>query len=355
MAAWNAEALLAPVSDGEPSGPNLEFDTEFGTLNRAAEGKPERQSGSAVIPAEDPDWREVETLAAALLERTRDLRPLVHLATAALHRGGLPAFAGALSLVRGLLETRWDSIHPQLDPEDDNDPTARKNALENLVHPRLVIRYIRQLPVTTSRIARLTWRDLALATGKLQPEEGEGKPTLDGVRAAFNDSDPVQIAAIGAACTEAAMALGGIDKVFNDNAGYGVGPDFKDLPKLLRDVTEFIDTYGAAPDAMAMDVAAMDGAAEPEAAAGGRPAVAASARPAAATAAMLTEVNSRADAVRLLGLICQYFRRYEPSSPLPLLIDRAVRLADKNFLDILRDLAPDGLMQAQNVTGVRDE
>ena len=66
-------------------------------------------------------------------------------------------------------------------------------------------------------------------------------------------------------------------------------------------------------------------------------------------------MTTRADALRLLDLACQYYRRCEPSSPLPLLVERARRLADKNFLDILRDLAPDGLVQAQTVVGSRDE
>ena len=55
MAAISAEMLLAPVSEDDPCGPDLEFDADFGALNRAAEGKPERQSGSVIIPAEDPD------------------------------------------------------------------------------------------------------------------------------------------------------------------------------------------------------------------------------------------------------------------------------------------------------------
>jgi type VI secretion system protein ImpA len=59
--------------------------------------------------------------------------------------------------------------------------------------------------------------------------------------------------------------------------------------------------------------------------------------------------------LRLLDLACQYYRRHEPSSPLPLLVERAQRLAEKNFLDILRDLAPDGVMQAQTIIGNRDE
>jgi type VI secretion system protein ImpA len=73
------------------------------------------------------------------------------------------------------------------------------------------------------------------------------------------------------------------------------------------------------------------------------------------TAASLTAVTNRADAVRLLELVVQYYRQYEPSSPLPLLIERARRLADKSFIEILRDMAPDGLNQAQNIAGAQNE
>ena len=260
------------------------------------------------------------------------------------------------TLIHGLLQTRWDSIHPQLDPEDDNDPTARKNALEDLVHPRLVLRHIRQLPVTTSRAARLTWRDLSLAAGRLSPEKGEDKPTTDAVRAAFNDSDRAQVGAVRAACTAATAALKGIEQVFNDTCRLrhrarlqGAAEAAARHRRVHRHATRPAPTVEELPAELPPEAA-------DETATGAAPAAAAPARAAGGqAAAMVTEVSTRADAVRLLGLICQYFRRYEPSSPLPLLLDRALRLADKNFLDILRDLAPDGLKQAQNVVGARDE
>jgi len=73
------------------------------------------------------------------------------------------------------------------------------------------------------------------------------------------------------------------------------------------------------------------------------------------TASALTEVTNRADALRLLDLVCRYYQRYEPASPLSMLIERAAGLAEKNFLDIVRELAPDGLAQVQNVVGARNE
>ena len=80
---------LAPISEASPAGENLELDPEFGELERAAQGKPEVQYGSTIEPAVPPDWRETVSLAEALMERTHDLRVMVHLAIARLHLDAL--------------------------------------------------------------------------------------------------------------------------------------------------------------------------------------------------------------------------------------------------------------------------
>ena len=59
--------------------------------------------------------------------------------------------------------------------------------------------------------------------------------------------------------------------------------------------------------------------------------------------------------MRLLDLVIEFYARNEPSSPLPLLIARARRLAELGFMDILRDMAPDGLSQAERIAGTSNE
>ena len=66
-------------------------------------------------------------------------------------------------------------------------------------------------------------------------------------------------------------------------------------------------------------------------------------------------MTSRADVVRMLDKINQYYQQYEPSSPVPLLLERAKRLVPKNFFEIMEDLAPDGLTQLLVVSGPRAE
>ena len=63
------------------------------------------------------------------------------------------------------------------------------------------------------------------------------------------------------------------------------------------------------------------------------------------------EINSREDVIRVLDKICLYYERCEPSSPIPLLLQRSKKLVSANFMDIVRDLAPDGLAQIENLRG----
>ena len=122
------DPCLATIDTDAPSGPDLEYDPEFTALELANAPGEERVIGDAVIPAEDPDFAEVARAATALLGRSRDLRVAVILANATLRTEGLTGFETVLGFIRNGLEEHWDSMHPQLDAEDDDDPTMRVNA-----------------------------------------------------------------------------------------------------------------------------------------------------------------------------------------------------------------------------------
>src|SRR5258705_10706090 len=65
-------------------------------------------------------------------------------------------------------------------------------------------------------------------------------------------------------------------------------------------------------------------------------------------------VRSRQDAIRALDAVSAYFRQQEPSSPVPMLLDRAKRLVSKSFLEVLADIAPEALGQARSAGGLKD-
>lgn len=340
MAESEVDQWLGAVAQDEACGPDLEFDPDFGEMERAALAKPDQQFGDKLIPGEPPDWKEVERAAVSLLARTRDLRVLAYLAVARLRLSGPTAFAEVLEVILGLLETRWDHLHPRLDPEDGNDPTPRANALDRLVRPALVLSPLRDAELARSqRGGPVTWRQLGVLVGALKPEDGARPPAEADVRAAFGQS-AVRAATVREALARIEEAARAIPAAFDRLARAGSGPNTDELIKLLRQMRTAMDRYAVTPEAMTTET---DGEATAAAADAAGPAQ-----------APPTEATGREDAMRLLDLAAEYFRRNEPSSPVPLLIERARRLADMGFLDILRDLAPDAVPQAQHAAGVRD-
>ena len=126
MSDIDVDALLAAISEDSPCGENLEYDADFGSMERAAEGSPEQQIGESVIPVEDPDWRQVKSLAVELFSRTKDLRVAIYLTRAALQLDGIAGFRDGLTILHGLVEQYWTDVYPQLDPEDEFVGLARK-------------------------------------------------------------------------------------------------------------------------------------------------------------------------------------------------------------------------------------
>ena len=348
--------LLSDVSDAAPAGENLELDPDFGALERASRGKPEQQYGDTIIPAEPADWKQAESLAVALQERTRDLRVMTHLAIARLNLYGIPGFAEVLSQIRLQIENRWDHVHPQLDPEDDNDPTLRANALFRLQDPANVLRPMRDLPLATSpQTGPIRYRDIAIFRGTIDPEGGREKPPESLIRGAFARTNPERLQLLRDSVDLAVVEVGRLPNVFDAHAGSGNAPDFTNLRKVLLDIQKELKVFEVAVDAPADAEPDAEPQAGPGGAAGYTETASQAGRSAGARGGLsirsISSVSNRDDALYLLELASSYFRSSEPSSPLPMLIDRARRLSTMDFMDILRDLAPDGVTQAQIVTG----
>ena len=347
-------APLPEISADAPAGPNLEFDAAFSEFERNAQGKPEQQYGTTVVPAEDPDWKELVASAWSLLERTYDLRVFAQLAVGRLQREGLVGYAQTLALIRQVLETRWVEVHPQLDPEDDNDPTLRANALLTVAEPVRVLRFLRYMTLARSaRAGSVSWRDIAIANGTIEAEEDAVKMTDSVISAAFREMDAGALATLREALSSTLASIAAIGTAFDEGAGYGTGPDLSELTKLVRDIERMVVSFTpSAEDAPLDDEPAAELAAGEAATPGAEPV---RVRAGGVSIASLGPVTTRSDAMRLLDLVVEYYERNEPSSPLPLLIGRARRLADKGFLDLIRDLAPDGFSQIERIAGVVEE
>jgi type VI secretion system protein ImpA len=325
MTDFDLEALLAPLPGESHCGANLEYEPTFLALDEAARGQPERQYGDTVIAAQEADWAAVHARALELAQRTRDLRLAVWLTRSGARLHGLPGAVQGLQLVRGLLERHWDGVHPQ--PED-GDATERLNALRPLVHTSAALADLRAARIGSERGAARV-RDIELAATQAEPLPGESVPDPVSLTQAVRRTlagEP----AIATALRTGAEAARGIASVVERQLGAAAGPDFAPLVGLLQHVAAFGgDGDGTDRNAAAPAPAAGQGVGLPAG-----------------------PIGSREEAIHALQRVCEWIELNEPGHPAPLLVRRAQRLMRKNFVDIIRDVLPDGIGEVERLAGI---
>jgi type VI secretion system protein ImpA len=342
--------LLEACAGDAACGDNLEYDADVTALERAAAHEPEQVMGDATIPAKEPEWADVEHRAEDLFTRTKDLRIAALWARARLGNDGFFGFAEGCALVRGLLETYWDDIYPQLDPDDDNDPTYRINALAAFNDEDGFLAALRAAPLVSSRVfGAICYRDLAILSGDLEPVDSDSGDELNAstIDAAFAESDTESLAEIAAAIESARNDVAAIEGAFSERLGVEQSPEFDRLNHLLKAIA-YKFGQRLAERGIEGGTESVGAEALPDRAGDGGAATA----PAQATPG---QIRNRDDVVRMIDKICDYYQKNEPSSPVPVLLKRARRLVSKNFLEIMRDLTPDGLSQAELFQGPGDD
>jgi len=343
------DALLATRTDSPPSGENLEYDGDFTEMEIAAQPGEDRQMNDTIIPGEDPDFREAKTKALAIMERSHDLRAGVILAYASVNLTGLSGLAEAMDYIRGCLEQYWDSCHPQLDADDDNDPTMRVNAVRGLADARTVLRGLRNVQLTKSRnFGRFSLRDIQT----LMADTASGKDDDSGQREKLNnafretaETDPAFLQDLLDAARRVQAAIKAIDAKFMQETP-GQGPNLDDVTKavlqIIRNLTEHVGAQAGEDAAAEDDDDASTGAVAPSRAATARP-------------ARMSGGGDTMDVVAALDEIIEHYRQNEPSSPLPVLLLRARRLVNADFMTIMKDIAPNGVDNVMMIGGIADD
>ena len=332
--------LLKSHGEDAPSGENLEYDPDFIAMELAGQPEEERQAGSEIVEGSDPDYKDLAKKARAVLERTHDIRAAVYLADCEVRLNGLVGFAEVTSYIRGCLEEYWDTCHPQLDEDDDDDPMMRINAVSGLGARATVVRGLKNAaPLTNSRaLGRVTLRDINIANGDAEPTGDETPMSTSEIAAAFTDTDDEELKSYHAAATSALEDAQAIDAIFLEKTP-GFGPSLDDLQTTLGAILKVLSKYVSSEET---------GGDSAESA--GEPA----SLPSAATSGgggVPGQINSRADVKAALDKIMDYYDKHEPSSPLPIILKRAHRLVGAGFMEIINDLAPAGADNVKLIGG----
>jgi type VI secretion system protein ImpA len=321
--------LDRPVSADHPCGQDLE-DTQL-----LASFDTFRLFGQLVPLPPETDWREIKVKSLEALQKSKDLRLLGHFAAAALRIDGWTGFFGSVGVAARWIKTYWADLYPHV----DEDAILRKNALNCLSDLMAVLDGLRRTPIVKNQqLGPISLRDVDLATGELAPTGKDTAPANAAQVAAVFAAAKLEELRDLKACVETGTAdLKAIDAAMVAFGGVQASPDFDPLFKVLVRVDKLLgDQLIARGAAQAANPGVEAGVSD---APGSQPTA-------------VGAIKSRQDALRALDAVALFFRQTEPSSPIPMFLERAKRLIGKDFLEILADVAPDGLATARSVGGL---
>jgi type VI secretion system protein ImpA len=334
---FNVENFLTPISFDSPCGESLEDSLEFAQLENAAKFIGERQMGETIIPEVPPDWKKVRDLAIGLLMRSRDIQIAMHLTCALLSTEGFAGLLKGLSLLKGLLENYWDDVYPRQEPGDDQ-PILRFNTLNTLNDPKKILNPIAQIKLTQSKAGEFSWRAIRSAQGNsVGSASNVNAPDPKFIDAAFIDTALPSLKQEQQEAKQALELSQSIASLLTEKSNSSQTPNLSGLISLLKDINKFLTDKVLQRDTLEIGTPITTNDLQSPEKAG--------------VAGKKDGINDRDDVIRTLDDICKYFERNEPSSPIPFLMQRAKKLLTMNFMDILRDMAPDAVNQAEKICG----
>jgi len=325
------ESLIEPVSEAAPCGVDLE-DTQL-----LARFDGYRLFGSDIALPKATDWREIRDTSLEALAQSRDLRLLAHLAAAVIRIEGLVAFCRVAAVANRWLSDHWDVVFPRV----DEDALLRKNALNCLADRMAIVDALRRAPIMAHRqLGAFCLRDLELASGQLSPTEDDAKaPNSAQIEAILAGSAVEQLSDLSAQVEIALASLRTIVSTMQTRSGFESAPDFDRLLKPLSRIAKLLTDHLPNTAASAATTTQSNG----------------HDLGASISSGAVTDIRTRQDAIRAIDAVAEFFRSHEPSSPVPLFLERAKRLISKSFMEVLEDIAPDSLTQAKLIGGIKGD
>jgi type VI secretion system protein ImpA len=324
------KSLLQPVAADAACGVDLEYTQLLAAIDAY------RLFGSDVPLAADTDWRALRDKTLEALAQSHDLRVLAHLAAALVRIDGLNTFCSVITVADRWLGEHWTEVFPRI----DEDAILRRNALNSFADRMAIVDAVRRLPVLSHRqLGAFSLRDLELAMGQLTPVDADAKaPNLAQIEATLAGTPLPELEQLSGALQAGMGSLRNIVATMQTRGGFESAPDFDGLLRPLSRIDKLLTDH--IPGSAANEPTA-DGASNED-------------TPAMSTGPV-TDIKSRQDAIRALDAVSAYFRSHEPSSPVPMFLDRAKRLVSKTFMEVLADIAPDSLSQAKLIGGIKND
>jgi type VI secretion system protein ImpA len=349
------EPLLAPIPGPSPAGrrlspldgrklKDLREDIDPEREKEAAEGISDPAARAAelarigTLKRKRPQWAEVVAFGTDYLAtKGKDLDAAVAVVEGATVLDGFAGLRDGLRLVRRLCEECWDRMHPEIDDPDDPDAvearTRRLGVLGDDRTPPFFPNTVRAVPLLRPADGPAITAAACLPRPGFrgtEPPEVSHEAFLAAVATAPAwELDAVRAAAADLASAREEVAV--LDRVLEAKAGK-MAPSLAGLRKAIEDCEFRLAAILGPP--------AETPAAEPPAAES--PAGAPTPTPdAAAVAPAGPAIRSREDVYLRLAELLELLERYDPHSPVPFLIRRAIEMRGMRFPELVDALTRD--------------
>lgn len=283
---------------------------------------------------ESVDWRELRDLIEELSTKTKDLYLAVAYARCGFTLRDPELLQRGLEFAAGLLEDQWETLNPNPYSEDSEyTESSRPLICEALADRGGFGIPLHELPVINEERFQITGGQLWEAD-----EHGASADSYPEVMGAFDQLDEDRKKEISEMLDSYASSIDRIEAALKEK-GEGEVPDFG----TTRDYLGMVRTaFGKLSGLGGGDAEAGEGADDGDGAltdAGG-----ASDGPALSGA-----VRSRDDVIKAMNAIEQYYARAEPGHPVKVSLARLRGWVNKDFMEILKDIAPGSVDEAESV------
>ncbi|MCW5959877.1 MAG: type VI secretion system protein TssA [Pyrinomonadaceae bacterium] len=344
------DAIMQPISEENPAGESTRYSGLYDEIIEARRADDMLAQGEWQTDVKYADFKKVIDLAVpALISQTKDLQIAAYLTEALVKEYQFAGLRDSMKLMSGLQENFWDSMFPEI---EDGDMEGRANAIAFL--DSQAADAIKEAKITQGQgYSLIDWEDSkkfafpdnvdTLDTADQQryaalraQAEKENRVTEDlwnkaiiASRRAFYED----LALIIAECWE---AYNDINRVIEEKFDPKQMPGMTNLKKALETVQTQVEKLLAQkreeePDEVEEEADEGETQDSGGAVSGGQ-----SGMPETAGA-----IQGRADALKRLAQLAEFFRKTEPHSPISYLVTRAVKWGNMPLETWLQDVIKD--------------
>lgn len=330
---FSFDALESKLLLDTHCGSEIDYDPDFLELENMVSIKAEQQYGTTIIPGAPIDWSKALTKATELLGKSKDYRLCSIITRALTHKYGITGALKGIDTIYALTEHFWEGAFPCIMFDGETDLLPRSNAIAELNATTGLLGDLRATDINLQIAGKLSIAQIEkILSGREEDESFNRDQLLQILRDEILRQNNELIT-----LKKLINSVDALERSLITRFGPEQAPDFSQLKNLLHAIhpiaatatEDAIDEQGVLEESHSeiIQLQTKD--------------------------ATLLSVRSRADAIRILDKVCEFLEKHDPSNPAPLLIKRARNMIGQDFFTILSQIAPDGIAQAEHITGTK--